>query len=156
MYHQETDKKAYRAPYEVKELTLKHFLAFGCPSLLTCYLPVFFPAGTFIPIWGTAVVGSWLLSMQNLLGKAVSRMDLLNDGKTVEVTFRMGGSQKYNIVDLYKGREEKTLLETWEEPFLFPVNVKGSPAFNFYGKGQEAIKDGELFRAIINGKPIKM
>ena len=49
-----------------------------------------------------------------------------------------------------KGANEKTLVETFEESSLYPVNVDGKTVY-FNGPGQEAIKNGELFRAIVNG-----
>ncbi len=54
-----------------------------------------------------------------------------------------------------KEQDEKALVETFEEPFLFPVKAAGQ-VYYLYGPGQEAIRDGELFRAIINGRRVSL
>ena len=38
---------------------------------------------------------------------------------------------------------------------MFPIEV-GSNIYYIHGAGQEAIKNGEVFRAIINGQAIKL
>ena len=53
-------------------------------------------------------------------------------------------------------RHEKTLVETYEEAFLFPIQIAGKGVFHLHGNGQESIRQGELFRAIIDGKSIKL
>eukprot|EP00343_Euplotes_focardii_P002865 CAMPEP_0205805818 /NCGR_PEP_ID=MMETSP0205-20121125/9150_1 /ASSEMBLY_ACC=CAM_ASM_000278 /TAXON_ID=36767 /ORGANISM="Euplotes focardii, Strain TN1" /LENGTH=65 /DNA_ID=CAMNT_0053077633 /DNA_START=465 /DNA_END=659 /DNA_ORIENTATION=- len=64
----------------------------------------------------------------------------------------MGGTQTWDIKDISKNIDEKALVETFEEPFLFPITVKGKGTFYLLGHGHGAIKDGEIFRAIINGR----
>ena len=44
-------------------------------------------------------------------------------------------------------------METFEEPAMYPVKVEGQ-TFYLLVEGQESIKDGELFRAIINGRRV--
>ena len=43
---------------------------------------------------------------------------------------------------------------------MFPIEVQEANAkqsqYYIYGAGQDAIKNGELFRAIINGQAIKL
>ena len=68
----------------------------------------------------------------------------------------MGGSAIWDIKNIRKEKDEKVLVETLAEPFMFPINVKGKGTYYLYGHGQRAIKDGELFRAIINGKSINL
>ena len=46
-------------------------------------------------------------------------------------------------------------MQTFEEGFLFPIEVSNN-RYYIYGSGQEAIKNGELFRAVINGQAIKL
>ncbi len=60
-----------------------------------------------------------------------------------------------NVEDIMKEQDEKALVETFEEPFLFPVKAAGK-VYYLYGPGQEAIRDGELFRAIINGRRVSL
>jgi hypothetical protein len=62
-----------------------------------------------------------------------------------------------NISNLIKQKDEKVLVETLSEAFMFPVkNTATGETYHFLGEGQQAIKDGEVFRAIINGKNLKL
>ena len=82
-------------------------------------------------------------------------VELHKDGK--EVTFHpaLGSAFTAKIKDVKKLRNEKSLVETYEESYLFPLDVNGRKIF-LHGNGHEAIKNGELFRAIINGQSIKL
>ena len=54
---------------------------------------------------------------------------------------------------------EKALVESYEEPYLFPITYSGGGSkktYYIYGEGQLPIKNGEIFRAIINGKAIRI
>lgn len=59
------------------------------------------------------------------------------------------------VKDIMKKQLEKELVQTFEEGFMFPVEVQGKQYY-VYGTGQDAVKNGELFRAIINGQAIKL
>ena len=91
------------------------------------------------------------------MSNAVTKIDLLDDGKRVNLHFSRWGDRTLtvNIRDIKKQVHEKTLLETYEESTMFPVKV-GKNVYYINGSGQEAIKNGELFRAIINGQSIKL
>lgn len=93
------------------------------------------------------------------MGYSIVKMDLHEDGKTVTLTFKTGGTKTVRIRDISKLKPEKALVETFEEAYLFPVLItEGSSKQTYYflGSGQEAIKNGEIFRAIINGETIKL
>ena len=60
-----------------------------------------------------------------------------------------------NIKDIEKLENEKALVETFEESTMYPIKV-GTTTYYINGQGQEAIKNGEVFRAIINGQSIKL
>ena len=60
-----------------------------------------------------------------------------------------------NIKDIKKLAHEKTLVETFEESSMFPIQV-GKATYYIHGQGQECIQNGEVFRAIINGQSIKV
>jgi hypothetical protein len=62
---------------------------------------------------------------------------------------------RIKIKDIVKKENEKELVQTFEEGFMFPIEV-GSSKYYIHGSGQEAIKNGEVFRAIINGQAIKL
>lgn len=88
------------------------------------------------------------------MSNAVTRVDLHEDGKSVTLTFKTGGTQTVHIKDIKKKKHEKDLVQTFEECYLFPIEVKAggsASTYYLYGAGQEAIKNGEIFRAIING-----
>ena len=85
----------------------------------------------------------------------VRKIELHKDGRTVSVHPRIGSVFQAQIKDIEKQRHEKTLVETYEEAYLFPVKINGKEMF-LHGQGQESIKHGELFRAIINGQSIKL
>lgn len=94
------------------------------------------------------------------MGYAITKIDLHQDGKTITVTFKTGGQTNLNIKDITKKQHEKDLVQTFEEGYLFPFEVpkgeNGKLTYYIYGSSQEAIKNGEIFRAIINGQAIKL
>ena len=91
----------------------------------------------------------------NYLGNAVTKIELIEGGQKVDLTFKSGTKETVAINDIQKAKDEKILVETFEEPYLFPLDIqgKGDDAWRVYvyGHGQEAVKNGEVFRAIING-----
>ena len=139
-------------PWEVKETTVKNFLGVIGMNILD-YL--FHPYGSIYMV-GTAYFGlNWMYRVYGYLGHAIERIDLLEDGKSVEVAFKTGGHMTLKIKDIVKKENEKELVQTFEEGFMFPIEV-GSNRYYIHGSGQEAIKNGEVFRAIINGQAIKL
>ena len=91
------------------------------------------------------------------MSNAVTKVDLHDDGKKVTLTFgKVGGkTQTVDIKDIKKLENEKSLVETFEESYMFPLQV-GTHKFYLNGQGHEAVKNGEIFRAIVNGQPIKL
>ena len=57
------------------------------------------------------------------MSNAVTRIDLLDDGKRVNLHFSRWGDRTVtvNIKDIKKLAHEKTLLETYEESTMFPI-----------------------------------
>ena len=55
-----------------------------------------------------------------------------------------------------KKSNEKELVQTFEEGFMFPIEVANTQKYYIYGRSHEAVKNGEIFRAIINGQAIKL
>ena len=68
---------------------------------------------------------------------------------------RIGSAFSAQIKDVEKLQHEKSLVETFEESYLFQIKVAGKKYY-LHGNGQESIKNGEVFRAIINGQAIKL
>ena len=86
------------------------------------------------------------------MSNAVTKIDLVGDGKSVQLTFGkfMNKTMTVPIKDIKKASHERSLVETFEEGTMFPITV-GSNIYYVKGPGQEAIKNGEVFRAVING-----
>jgi hypothetical protein len=140
-------------PWEVKEATLKNFLGvFG--FVILDYL--FHPSALFYSIGAFSFGINWMHKVYQYLGNAITKIDLHEDGKTVTVQFKTGGKATLKIKDISKKANEKELVQTFEEGFMFPIEVANSQKYYIYGRSHEAIKNGEIFRAIINGQAIKL
>lgn len=153
VFHQPTSPTEARyVPYEIKETTIKNFLGvFGFVIVDYLFMP-----GSSLYTYGAITMGlNWLYQVYGYMGNAITRIDLHEDGKTVTVGFKTGGTTTLKVKDIIKKKHEKELVQTFEEGFLFPIEV-GSKQYYVYGTGQDAIKNGELFRAIINGQAIKL
>ena len=103
---QSPNKLSY-VPWEVKETTVKNFLGVIGMNIID-YL--FHP---YAPIYmvGAAYFGlNWMYRVYGYLGHAIEKIDLLEDGKTVEVTFKTGGNLTLKIKDIVKKENEKELV----------------------------------------------
>ena len=112
----------------------------------------------FSPYDSIAAAGfalNWMYMSMSYMAYTVRKIELHKDGRTVSVHPRVGSVYTAQIKDIEKLRHEKTLVETYEEAYLFPVKINGKEIY-LHGQGQESIKNGELFRAIINGQSIKL
>ena len=151
-----TTKEKTKIPYEIKETTFKNGMAFLGFAILG-YLPA--PemfAELFSLTSNICMIGfplNWLRMTSGYYSASLNKIELHRDGKTVTFHSRYG-SLTANIKDIAKQRHEKTLVETYEEGYLFPIKI-GKDVFYLHGHSHEAIKNGELFRAIINGQQIK-
>ena len=143
-------------PWEVKEVSTKAFMGIlGCLWLDLFFKmnPIFYsiPAGWFSFYW------CWMT--WKYMGHAITKIELHEDGKNVTCTLKVGTQLTWKIKDISKATDEKILVEAFEEPYLFPIDVehsKGKKRYYVYGQGHEPIKHGEIFRAIINGQAIKV
>ena len=70
------------------------------------------------------------------MSNAVTKIDLLDDGKRVNLHFSRWGDRTLtvNIRDIKKQVHEKTLLETYEESTMLPVKV-GKNVYYINGSG---------------------
>ena len=84
---------------------------------------------------------------------AIVEINLLKGGTHVELVFKRGAKRIVEINRIVKEKEEEELMETWAEGFLFPVKVDGKRAF-VYACEWDAVKNGELFRAVVNAASI--
>lgn len=143
-------------PYEIKETTIKNFLGIFLMGMFNFF---FGPAPYVYSLGSLVFASNWVYTIIKYMSNAVTRVDLHEDGKHVTLTFKTGGTSTANIKDIMKKQHEKELVQTFEECYLFPIQVKsGGKAHTYYlyGSGQEAIKNGEIFRAIINGQAIRI
>ena len=86
-------------PWEVKETTVKNFLGvFG--MVIIDYL---FHPGASVYTIGTLTFGlNWIYRLYGYMGHAITRIDLLEDGKTLSVTFKTGGTATLKVKDIVK------------------------------------------------------
>lgn len=154
VFAQETSPNTPRyVPYEVKETTIKNFMGV-MGVVIFDYL--FAPGAGYYTVGALSFGLNWIYRVYGYMGNAITHIDLHEDGKTVSVRFKTGGTAMFKVKDIMKKRHEKELVQTFEEGFLYPIEVQGQGQFYIYGAGQDAVKNGELFRAIINGQAVKL
>ena len=151
VFHQDLAQQRY-IPWEVKETTVKNFLGVFGMNIIDF---LFSTSNMFYSMGALAFGLNWFYRVYAFMGYAITKIELHEDGKTVTVTFKTGGTKELKIKDIMKKEHEKTLVQTFEECYLFPIEVhldeKRKVTYYIYGQGQEPIKNGEIFRAIING-----
>ena len=139
-------------PFELKETTFKNGMGFGGTMVVDHFLMAGFLTNVVLAGWCV----NWSYQVGKVLSSSISKMDLHDDGLSVTLHPRFGSPFKARIADITKQRHEKSLVETHEESFLFPVHVEGKGRYYLHGQGHESIKHGEIFRAIVNGQSIKL
>lgn len=108
IFHQTTSPSQFRSvPWEVKETTVKNFLGvFG--MVIVDYL---FAPGAGLYTVGALTFGlNWMYRVYGYMGHAITRIDLHDDGKTVTVGFKTGGSATFKVKDILKKQHEKELV----------------------------------------------
>ena len=147
VFDAETKERRF-VPWEVKEATIKNSL-----GLLGVYMfDVITPLGPAYGLSQAFFCFNYCRTVWGFMSNAVTKMELMADGKRVQLTFgrASGKTIVVDIKDIQKGAHEKTLVETFEESTMYPI-VVGKNTYYLNGPGQEAIKNGEVFRAIVNG-----
>jgi hypothetical protein len=134
-------------PWLIKEHTFKH--AFGFMG--ACVVGHIFPVGNLASLFAMGFCGNWAFRCTQILSNCVNKIELHEDGQTVTMYKNLGQSFDVKISDIKKMEHEKAFVETYEEGYLFPVQISGKQYY-LHGFGQESIKHGEAFRAIINGQ----
>ena len=138
-------------PFELKELTFKCGMGFMGVQVWD-YM---YHLGIYSEIAAAAFVLNWAYKSVSIMSSTVRKIELHRDGRTVTVTPRIGSAWDCKITDVRKMKNEKELVQTFEESYLFPVEISGKK-WLLHGQGQESIKHGEAFRAVINGQSIKL
>ncbi len=166
--------KLPQVPYEIKEHALKgalytFFLIWGGRLLSNFSL-------SFLNTWGTSLFPYIPLSVFTYhylkplyyMSNAITSIRLKEDGQKVVFEFKnLRNPLEVEIWRISKGKEETFLNECYTEPFLFPIDIdytdinseyslRSKKRFYIYGDSNKCIKDGEIFRAIINSQSIKL
>ena len=131
-----TTKERRYAPFELKEITFKNAMGFA-GTMVWDHLH---PMGLFTEIAAVGWVLNWAWSSWKLLGSTVRLVELHKDGKHVTVHPKIGSAFTVKISSIQKLRHEKTLVETYEEAYLFPIEIAGKGIFHLHGNGQESIR----------------
>ena len=113
------------------------------------------PVPGICEVTASAFALNWMYRSFTIMSATVRKIELHKDGRTVTVTPRIGSAFDVKISAVRKLKHEKDLVQTFEESYLFPVSISGKKWF-LHGQGQESIKHGEAFRAVINGQSIKL
>ena len=153
MFNSEDCKERRFVPWEVKEATFKNAMGIVGVHMISMITPL----GPGYMLANACFSFNYLWTVTSLMRNAVTKMDLSADGKSVNLTFGRTNGKVVNvqIKDISKVQNERALVETYEESSMFPIRV-GKSTYYLNGPGQEAIKNGEVFRAIINGQSIKL
>lgn len=146
-----TTNETKYVPWELKEIAFKNSMGFGG----VCVWNHLHNLGVYGELGCAFFVGNMVFRTIQIMSKTVHRVDLHKDGKNVTFHPKFGAPFTAKIKDVKKLRHEKSLVETFEESYLFPLDVAGKQIF-LQGNGHEAIKNGEIFRAVINGQSIKL
>jgi len=162
--------KLPQVPYEIKEHAMKGFfytfiLTWAARFFFSLkFNPYTYSVFPFIPAGIFAY--QYLKSIWYMIN-AVTKIELLKDGKTLVLGFKHRNSIEVQVNQLIKKREENFLNETFTEPFLFPVqlnfseqvgkeSLKSHRTVYLYGDCHEVIKNGEVLRAILNNQTINI
>lgn len=162
--------KLPQVPYEIKEHALKglvytFFLTIvgrlGGIGNINVYSYSYFP---FIP---AAVFTYHYLHPLWYMYNAIIKIELLEGGEKLRLHFKYQSSREVKISQIIKKKEENFLVETYTEPFLYPIEVnyteevgkyslRSHRKFYLYGDSHKCIKNGEVLRAILNNQNIQI
>ena len=133
-------------PYELKELSFKCGMGLMGVMVIDYNTSLNF----YSEVAAAAFALNWVYKATQMMTSTIRKVELHRDGKTVTITPRLGSPWDVKISEVSKLEHEKSLVETFEESYLFPVQISGKKWY-LHGQGHEAIKHGEAFRAVING-----
>ena len=84
---------------------------------------MFAPGATVYTLGAMSFGLNWMYRVYGYMGYAITKIDLHEDGKTVTVAFKTGGTATLKIKDIMKKQHEKELVQTFVEGFMFPIEV---------------------------------
>ena len=118
-------------PFEIKELTFKSAMGAAGAMTVNFMIPIPFFGGVLIPAGFTL---NWAFKSMLIMTSTVRKIDLHKDGKTVTIHPRIGSAMDVKISDVQKMKHEKDLIQTFEESYLFPVQIAGKQYY-LHGQG---------------------
>ena len=150
LVYQQSIKGVRQMPYELKEISIRNAIGVIVGEVASTMSYPF-------SIMSTLFVVNYVIQVFRKMNKAITEIELLEGGKEVMMKKKIGGKIRVAISDIKKLEDESKLMPTYAEPYLFPIEVSlknMKKTFYIYGQGFEPIKNGEVFRAIINGKEV--
>lgn len=164
--------KVQQVPWEIKECSWKGFLytffIMWGGRLFTSYA-TYTTSGLFFPVWGAGCFLFQYAKIAHYMVNAISAIRLKENGTHVILEFKnYRPSVEVEISRIIKKDNlERTILESFAEPYLLPIEInyedvygkaslRSKKKYYIYGDSHNCIKDGEIFRAIINSQPIKL
>ena len=130
VFDSESIKERRFVPFEIKELAFKYSLISG-GVWTTNYMYHLSPA---LDIFASAAVLNCAWQMYQYMGATVRQIELHKDGRQVTLRPKVGNPITVNIKDIRKLRDEKDLVQTYEESYLFPIEVQGKTWY-LHGQG---------------------
>lgn len=162
-----------QVPYEIKEHALKgfyytFFLVWVGRMISNFALPYSVALTHVYPMIPLGVFSYQYLSSLWYMSNAVTAIRLKEDGLKVVFEFKqIRKNLEVEIWRLQKEKPEKFFNECYAEPFLYPISIDYSDIYGeyslkskqtvyLYGDSFKCIKDGEIFRAIVNAESIQL
>ena len=121
VFNSEDSSERRFVPWEMKEITFKHSM--GVAGL--CMVSQLAALGPLTHFGCAGFVLNGTYRAWQLMSTSVRKIELHQDGKTVTLSKAIGGSLTVPIKDIKKLKHEKDLLNTFEEAYLFPIEIKG-------------------------------
>lgn len=161
-------------PYEVKTCAMKiaiynSFLFFPARWFSSINLSLFSgEISTFFPYIPAAVFLFQFAKIMNYAAKMITGIKLQSNGTHVELTFKNFWQPLVVPINDITAKQELTFFQqTFEEPYLFPIEIDftakhgkysllSKQTYYIYGDDHSCVKHGELFRAIVEGRQIEL
>ena len=117
-------------PFEIKELSIKC----GMGIMGVWVWDYMYHLDFFSEAFAAAFALNWAYKATMIMTSTIRKIELHNCGKLVTVTPRVGSPWEVKISEVRKLKHEKELIETYEESYLFPVEISGKKWF-LHGQG---------------------
>mmetsp|Transcript_199 Transcript_199/g.342 ORF Transcript_199/g.342 Transcript_199/m.342 type:complete len:104 (-) Transcript_199:188-499(-) len=85
--------------------------------------------GFYSEAFAAAFALNWMYKATMIMTSTIRKVELHRDGKQVTITPRIGSAWTCKISEVRKLKHEKELIETFEESYLFPIEISGKKWF---------------------------